>query len=147
MCVSYLPVFPLYSSVFILYAYITPFLSALWPLLFLCANLPACPPSRFLTFCPHRSVVLCLCVCCFVVWPVDSDCTLCLSLSVSQPPWILEFHLERAPLLTSTHPPELAGQWFLTNRKIKVIQQPGVKQKRWHERKEAYFPKCQTVSF
>uniref|UniRef100_A0A667Y3K0 Musashi RNA binding protein 1 n=1 Tax=Myripristis murdjan TaxID=586833 RepID=A0A667Y3K0_9TELE len=25
-----------------------------------------------------------------------------------------EFHLERTPLLTSSHPPELAGQWLLT---------------------------------
>uniref|UniRef100_A0A7N8XHT7 RNA-binding protein Musashi homolog 1-like n=1 Tax=Mastacembelus armatus TaxID=205130 RepID=A0A7N8XHT7_9TELE len=29
-----------------------------------------------------------------------------------------EFHLERTPLLTSSHPPELTGQWFFTPPKL-----------------------------
>ncbi|TMS19787.1 RNA-binding protein Musashi-like protein 1 [Larimichthys crocea] len=48
-----------------------------------------------------------------------------------------EFHLERTPLLTSSHPPELAGQWLLTERKIKAVQQQS-------QVKLKSFPKCQT---
>lgn len=112
----YSPFFLLYSSLFIWSAYVSPIQLAVSPLLFLCSHLPACPYSRFPFF--IFSVFVRLCWRClsvlvpFIVRPVHGDylrSSLSLSLSL-----FLEFHLERTPLLTSSHPPELAGKCCYT---------------------------------
>lgn len=48
-------------------------------------------------------------MCGFVAWTVFTKLSLPPSL------FTLEFHLERTPLLTSAHPPELAGQFLLAS--------------------------------
>lgn len=59
------------------------------------------------TFCGHLGgVSLPVCVC--VVLAGGGDVGVCLNCSLMF--LVLEFHLERTPLLTSPHPPELTGQ-------------------------------------
>lgn len=108
----------MYSSVFILQAYVRP-VFCLWPLLFLLSNLPAYPHSSF--FLEFLLNVSSLWLCSVA----HGECTHA-TLSLSWPSLFLEFHLERTPLLTSSHPPELTGQWC-----IKAIQQQRLVSNTW----------------
>lgn len=87
-----------------------------WFLTLILFLLPVCIPHPVFVFwfVPHThthtlpvlaTVRACVCVCVFLSLPAAVVCV-----SQHSDVSVLEFHLERTPLLTSPHPPELTGQ-------------------------------------